>query len=100
MDRFKNSGVILQLTIEKNLSRDLVTLKDVSFMPTFVFKGWGEGKREFMILPAEISSDSMKPSFLSSKYVMQMQQSFEDSKEVLCRKYPDMKLIHFLLNKN
>lgn len=51
--RYSDTGVILNMTIKKNISTGQIRLSKVSFLPTWVYKGKIDGKNEFVILPAD-----------------------------------------------
>lgn len=79
--RYSDAGVILQFQITKDLVSKALHLENVSIIPTWVFKGKIEGKREFRILPYTTSTD--KYPYLSQKVFQIMSQSFGDSKQIL-----------------
>lgn len=90
--RYSDAGVILQFQITKDLVSKALHLENISCIPTWVFKGKIEGKREFRILPYTTSTD--KYPYLSQKDFQKMSQSFGDSKQIL-QKYsssPQLKM--------
>lgn len=48
---WKDYGVILDLTLQKDVITEKVTLKEVNVIPTYVKIGWNKGKKEYKIIP-------------------------------------------------
>lgn len=92
-ERYKASGVIFNIEVKKDWSKDSVYLGDLTFIPTWVYKG-STGKRdEYVILPAETAASSDTAyTFLSSYYSNRVKQSFTDSKEILTKRTKRVKL--------
>lgn len=83
--RYRDSGTILTLAIRKNVETDSVWLNDISFTPTWVFKGSTGSKREFLILPSEYYLTGNNEHFLTPSIKNKMKESLEDSKRILQR---------------
>jgi len=83
--RYSDSGVILKIKVSKNILTDSVYLSDVSYLPTWVFKGKTKKGREYIILPAEISYDDSLYSYLRKSDKEKMQQAFEDTKYIITK---------------
>ena len=79
--RYSDAGVILQFQITKNLTSNALHIDQVSFTPTWVFKGRIDGKREYRVIPYTMSAD--KYPYLSQRDFRKMNQSFQDSKQIL-----------------
>lgn len=79
--RYSDAGVILQFQITKDLVSKALHLEKISCIPTWVFKGKIEGKREYRLLPSSNSLENYP--FLSQRDIQKMSQSFEDSKQIL-----------------
>ena len=52
-DRYRDSGIILILTLEKNLTWGEKELKSIAYTPTWVHKYQEEGKTQYRILPVQ-----------------------------------------------
>jgi poly-gamma-glutamate capsule biosynthesis protein CapA/YwtB (metallophosphatase superfamily) len=80
--RYSDTGLILVMNFSKNNSTGEVSLKDVSFTPTWVFKGSTKYGNEFVILP-EDSTLLFDDITLSKKDSSSMIQAFKDTKDIL-----------------
>lgn len=79
-DRYRDGGVILNVEITKNFTRDSVFLSGYDFIPTWVFKGSSDLGREFIIFLED--STRPLPSYLSAEDIQRMKQSFKDTREI------------------
>jgi len=93
--RYSDAGVILNISISKDLKRDSVYLSDVSYIPTWVFKGNTEKGNEYIILHSTSSFYDSSYSFLTNDDNQMMRQAFEDTKYIIS-KYNNR--INFKLN--
>jgi Bacterial capsule synthesis protein PGA_cap len=83
--RFSDAGVILNIRISKDIKRDSVYLSDISYIPTWVFKGKTKKGKEFIILPAtKFYNDSIN-SYLTSSDKEKMHQAFKDTKFIISK---------------
>jgi poly-gamma-glutamate capsule biosynthesis protein CapA/YwtB (metallophosphatase superfamily) len=81
--RYSDAGVVLYLEFTKDVKNDSIWISDVSFLPTWVFKGRVEGDSRYVPVPAQAGyHDDMYP-FLSSGDRSKMRQAFDDTKEIL-----------------
>ena len=83
--RFSDAGVILNISISKDLKRDSVYLSNVSYIPTWVFKGNTKKGKEYIILHANKSYDDSSYSYLSNSDNEKMHQAFEDTKYIITK---------------
>jgi len=84
--RYSDAGAILNFKITKNLVKDSIYLSGIEFIPTWVYKGIINKKREFVILPLEknyIEKIDSIYSFLSSSDLISIKQAYVDTKEIL-----------------
>jgi poly-gamma-glutamate synthesis protein (capsule biosynthesis protein) len=89
--RYSDAGVILNIQISKNKFTDSVNIGDITYLPTWVFKGNTEKGREYIILPAQIDEDSSF-TFLSRGDRNLMNEAFEDTKEIITKYKSDIRL--------
>ncbi|MFA6597708.1 MAG: CapA family protein [Ignavibacteriaceae bacterium] len=88
--RYSDAGVILQFKIKMNrVSHDL-KLENIAFVPTWVFKGKIDKKNQFVILPSSKSKNDFP--FLSNQDYYKMNQSFQDSKQILQKYSPSLQI--------
>lgn len=90
--RYTDAGVILKVIVRKNFTKKTTSFKEASFTPTWVYRG--DGKRKMHILfPAQWASDSTElPDFLTKSHLQKMQEAFEDTKAMLTKNNPALKL--------
>ncbi len=83
--RYSDGGTVLTFILAKKLSTDSIYLKNVKYLPIWVFKGETGKGREYTIIPSEASfSDSLYP-FLSREDRKIAAQSFHDTQEILLK---------------
>ncbi len=79
--RYSDCGVILNFTITKNFKKDYVTLTEIDFLPTWVYKGLNEkGKDSYYILPATLFFTNSLPKFISLEDKKRFEESINDTK--------------------
>ncbi len=83
--RYSDGGAILTFSLTKNIYTDSVDLKDVEYLPIWVFKGETDSGREYIILPSETAFDDSVYSFLTPADRKLEAQSFNDTKEILSK---------------
>ncbi|WP_086047930.1 CapA family protein [Hugenholtzia roseola] len=98
--RFRHTGAILNITLEKNNLQKKIRLKSYDFQPTFVFQGFIEGKRQYRILPtfaAPLVASNQQPDlskanfskidslfpYLNTHDKKQFFESFQDATQIL-----------------
>ena len=81
--RYSDAGVILNLTITKNILTSNVKLTNTTFIPTWVFKGKVENKDQFIILPIDSSTVNSFPNYLSKSDITKLLQTGKDTGEIL-----------------
>jgi poly-gamma-glutamate synthesis protein (capsule biosynthesis protein) len=79
--RYSDCGVILTMTIKKNIITHNVEIADVSFLPTWVYKGKIEKANRFVILPSDTSIYKLH-SWISALDKTKILQSFSDTKKL------------------
>lgn len=84
MWRYSDAGVILTIKLVKNINNNIITIKSVSAIPTYVFKGKTEEGNRYYILPSSQYGDSSY-KFLTPLNRNEMKQAFEDTKEILTK---------------
>ena len=80
--RYSDAGVILNIEISKNIISDSIYISEVSYLPTWVFRGQTERGREYIILPSHNSADSTY-AYLTKQDQKLMQEAFNDTKEII-----------------
>ena len=86
--RYTDAGVILKLTIQKNVTKNLTKYKNASYCPTWVYRGDGT-KKMHVLFPAEWATDSLKlPAYLNANHKQKMKEALEDTKSILTKYNP------------
>ncbi len=96
--RYSDAGVILNLSITKNLSTDSIYLSSVTYLPTWVFKGSTSNGNEYIILPAQKHYDTTY-YYLSDNDRQLMKQAFDDTKFILTQYTDKLQLFDLLKYK-
>lgn len=81
--RYSDAGVILNLTITKNIIAQQVHLTSTSIVPTWVFKGKLDNKDQFLILPADSTFMKLLPSYLTENDKVKFKQSEIDTRTIM-----------------
>jgi poly-gamma-glutamate synthesis protein (capsule biosynthesis protein) len=80
--RYSDGGVILNIRLIKNISRDSVYIGKISFLPIWVFKGKINSKRQYLIYPMPKAPKHF-PSFFSKEDSINATQSFFDTDSII-----------------
>ncbi len=92
--RYTDAGVILKLKIQKNHVNNATSVKEVSYLPTWVYRGDG-AKKMHIILPAHLALDSVKlPYFLNNSHRLKMIEAFNDTKQIFTKHNYKLTLIN------
>ncbi|MCD6019872.1 MAG: putative poly-gamma-glutamate biosynthesis protein [Bacteroidetes bacterium] len=90
--RYTDAGVILKVIVQKNFTKRITSFKEASFVPTWVYRGDGV-KKMHILFPAQWASDSTKlPQFLTRLHRQKMQEAFDDTRTMLTKNIPALKL--------
>lgn len=90
--RYSDAGLILNIKISKNVFKDSVYISNVSYLPTWVFKGDTKKGKEYIILPSNIDQNDSSFYYLTEQDKKLMNEAFNDTKEILTKYNPDIKL--------
>ncbi len=86
--RYTDCGVIVNFAIEKNLPDNKYTLKNLSFEPTWVFRGYYNGEKTYKVLPSRRALSDTTLTFLSKEDRKSIAESLTDTEEILNLKPP------------
>ncbi|GIK62191.1 MAG: CapA family protein [Ignavibacteriota bacterium] len=92
--RYSDAGLILNIQISKNILSDSIYIREVNYLPTWVFKGETEKGREYVILPSQLSNDTTC-NYLTKHDKKLMEEAFSDTKEII-NKYSNNSKIKLL----
>ena len=86
--RYSDAGAILNFDITKDLRSNAIHISNVSYIPTWVFKGTTNRGNEYVVLPLLPDYRNTIDKYLTASDRANMSQAFEDTNEIL-RKYSD-----------
>lgn len=72
-------GVMVKLNIEKNFTKDETIIKEVEYIPTWVYRGKSEGKFYYEILPVEEILNGKLDLELTQQVSNRIEQSFNNT---------------------
>jgi len=84
--RYSDAGVILNIELTKNLKSTAIYISDVSYIPSWVYKGETNKGSEYVILPLHQDYKSSIDEYLLDSDLKNMKQAFDDTNETL-KKY-------------
>lgn len=90
--RYTDAGVILNLQIEKNFTKNTYRISEASFVPTWVYRGTNPAKKMHIVFPAEMYANDSLPAFLDKESKEKMQQAFEDTRSIMTKYTKEIKL--------
>ena len=83
--RYSDVGLILTIDVAKNRYTDSVFIKNVSYLPVWVFRGITENGKEYINLPYGIDPEDSTYSYLTKSDEQNMMQAFEDTKYIITK---------------
>ncbi len=88
--RYTDSGMILTIKIAKDFKTGSIKISSVEFIPTWVFKGNINSKKQFLIIPSTTNKDSLW--FLNKEDSEKMMQAFEDTRNIVTKYFSNTML--------
>ena len=79
-DRYSDVGLILNLELTKNNKSGKIKLTDVSYIPTWIYRGFHPSKKLHVIFPAEMSKRDSLPAYIDAGSRAKMLQAFNDTR--------------------
>jgi poly-gamma-glutamate capsule biosynthesis protein CapA/YwtB (metallophosphatase superfamily) len=93
--RYSDAGVILNIVLTKNLVTNEINISDVTYIPTWVFKGTTNRGNEYVIMPLLPDHKSSNNDYLSPADLNSMKEAFNDTYEILTRYTKEINLYKF-----
>lgn len=90
--RYTDAGVILNITLEKNFTKNTKRISNVSYIPTWVYRSTGTRKGH-TVLPAELSLNDSLPDFITAESKAKMKEAFEDTKAMITKYTQKIQLV-------
>jgi len=89
-DRYKDAGMIMTLNIRKDILKNSFEIKEVNYLPTWVFKGNTTNGKEYLIMPSTNILDTTIS--LSKEENIKMNQAFNDTRNIITKYTSNVKL--------
>jgi poly-gamma-glutamate capsule biosynthesis protein CapA/YwtB (metallophosphatase superfamily) len=84
--RYTDAGLILNIRLQKNFTKNKTRVSDVSYIPTWVYRSTSPLRKGHTVIPSELSlNDSIAP-FIDGESKKKMKQAFSDTDSIL-KKY-------------
>lgn len=77
--RYCDAGVILNIELTKNVTKDSIWISDTGYLPTWVFRGQHPKQRIHTILPAERYLQDTAYAYIAADSKVKMKQALEDT---------------------
>ncbi len=81
--RYSDGGVIINVDVTKNFTKDFVYISNYSYLPVWVFKGKIDGKRRYLIYPLGKKRLKELPPFFSRQDSLAATTSFFDTDSII-----------------
>lgn len=94
--RYTDAGIIVNLHLKKNLNSGKVSIGEVSYVPTWVFRGKHEKKKIHVILPTERSTQDSAYFYLNEEMTKKFKEAHEDTRTNIVKYDPRIKLYSIL----
>ncbi len=91
-DEYTDESVILNIRIEKNKISNAIEIRDVTYVPTWVYKGKNEAKKLHLVMPAYMVNDTINPlpEFLTESYRQEMKSAIQHTNETMHKLTPNI----------
>lgn len=94
--RYTDAGIILTIKLKKDISENRVSISDVNYIPTWVYKGSDDKRNKYVILPSTVTSNISDYTYLNDFSISKMIQAFNDTREIISRYSNYFKLKEYL----
>lgn len=92
--RYTDAGVILEISLLKNLRTGSISIHRASFIPTWVYRGENPNKKMHIVYPAEWHANAAKiPGHLDSIHVKKMREAYYDTESMMNKYHNRMVLL-------
>ncbi len=81
--RYTDAGVILNVTIEKNVTTGKLKLQQTSFIPTWVYRSYDPSLVQHVVVPAIWCENDSLPQWIKTESKTKMCEAFSDTKLML-----------------
>ena len=86
--RYTDAGLILNIKIGKNVTKDSIWIENLSYLPTWVYRGVNPAHKIHTIFPAGSYANEDLPKYLDAAQKAKMKQSFTDTDQYISLYHP------------
>lgn len=87
VNRYTDAGIVMHINLQKDTRSGKISLGEIGYTPTWVYRGLNPAKKLHVIWPAEVAQrDTLPAAYLTAEYKTKMKQAFEDT-EAYINKY-------------
>jgi poly-gamma-glutamate capsule biosynthesis protein CapA/YwtB (metallophosphatase superfamily) len=90
--RYTDAGLIFTLTLRKNKYTHKFSKPSASYLPTWVYRANNPAMHKHIVFPAELAYGKALPAFLDSSCRRKMKEAFEDTKALMGKYSPSIRL--------
>lgn len=83
--RYTDAGLILNVSVKKNLANDSVWISGSSFTPTWVYRGTSSLKKDFVVVPAAWCERDTLPAWIDAASKAKMKEAYNDTKAIVLK---------------
>ena len=84
--RYTDAGVILNLSIQKNFSTGKISLQQMSYVPTWVYRSYDPSLQQHVVVPATWCESDSLPQWLKPDSKIKMCEAFADTRLMMGRR--------------
>jgi len=83
--RYADAGVIVSISISKNITKGTYRIASTDYLPTWVYRGVNPSRKMHIIYPAQLATHDSIPAFIDADQKSKMKEAFEDTKLMMTR---------------
>ena len=83
--RYTDAGVILTIELEKNMATGRIAIRNVDYLPTWVYRGLNPARKMHIIFPAERAAGDTTITFLDKESRLKAKEAFDDTRKMVER---------------
>ncbi|CAN5857936.1 CapA family protein [soil metagenome] len=84
--RYTDAGVILNISIEKNITTGKMQLKPFTYVPTWVYRAYDASLLQHVVVPATWCESDSLPAWMNAASKTKMCEAFSDTRLMMSRK--------------
>lgn len=80
---YTDAGLILNIELTKNVTKDSCWISKASYVPTWVYRAYNPANKNYQALPSQWSDRDSLPDFISADLKSKMATSFSETKAIV-----------------